>query len=97
MKGVVADLIVGAHVDDRLARGLKSAAMDVVVRGIPSITVTIRNRRCEMCGELLADSFCDRRPIALEARKPGAQCVLPSRTHFVAHRIVVTQIERASG
>ena len=95
MKGIVADFVVGAHVDDRLACGLKRAAMDIVVRGMPSITVTIRIRRCEMCGELLADGVGDRRPIALEARKPGAQRACACRRELAANRVIVLQIECA--
>src|SRR6185503_15449478 len=66
MKGIVADLVVGAHVDDRLARGLKGTLMDVAVRGMPSLPVAIRISRRQMCGELLANGIGNRRTIALE-------------------------------
>ena len=51
--------------------------------------------RSEVRGEFLPDRVGGRRPIVVEAREPGLQRAFARRTHFVADRVVVTQIERA--
>ena len=97
MKGIVADLVAGAHGENRLARRLEGAAVNVAVgesSGVAFFRIGVH--RSQMRDEFLPDRLGDRRSVVLEPRQPGAQGALARRTDFVADRVVVPQVERCA-
>src|SRR3954471_21676918 len=96
MEGGVADLVVGAHGNHLLPRGLKGTLVQFAVcwwRAVLSragFGLVIEMRR-----ELLAHEFGHGRLVAVEAGESRAQRPCAGDAHFVTHRIVVLQLERA--
>ncbi len=96
MKGVVADLVPGAHGKNFLARRLKRAAMNVGVGESSGFSLfEIGLRRSQVRDEFLPHRLGDRRSIVLKLRKPGAQGALTCGTHFTSDRVIVSQVEHA--
>src|SRR5438034_304321 len=96
MKGVIADLVIGAHGVNFLACRLEGPAVDVAVNrssGFPFCGIGVR--RSQMRDEFLPDRLGDRRSIVLELRKPSAQGAFTRRTDFMSDRVIVSKIERA--
>jgi len=61
MKGILPDLVVGTHDEDRLSGRFQSCAMQFAVYGARgSVEVGIRTFICQTCRELLPEEFGDR-------------------------------------
>jgi hypothetical protein len=71
MKGIVADLVVGTHSENRLARRLKGRTMDFGGRGVSCVT-SFPMPSCEAHCKSLPDCIRNRRSIMLERRESGA-------------------------
>ena len=96
MKGIVADLVVGTHGENRLPGRSEGFTKKLNVFGSPGIvSICIRSFVCQTCRQLLADKFCNRSSVTGEACKPRTQRALTRHTQFAADRVIVIQIERA--
>ena len=96
MKGIVPDLVVGAHGEDRLPGRFQSRAIQFAVCGLRGgVEVSIRTLVCQTCRELLPEEFGDRRCVSAEACKSGTQSTFTRRGQLTADGILVMQIERA--
>ena len=61
MKGIVPDLVVGTHDEDRLPGRFQSCAMHFAVYGAGGrVEINIRTFVCQMCPELLPQELGDR-------------------------------------
>ena len=88
MKGIVADLVAGAHGQNLLARRLEGAAVNIAVGdplGIGSFRIGIHGS--QMRGELPPHRLGHRRSVGLEAGQPGAQGAFTGGADFVMRRI----------
>ena len=93
---IVANFVVGAHVDNSLPRGFQGSPMEFAMCGLRGIAaVTVRLSMCQVCGELLPDGVRNRRLVVRKTRESRTQGALTRDPHFAADRIIVMQVERA--
>src|SRR5215470_10815826 len=72
MKRVVADFVVGAHRENRVARGAEGVSMYPCMAGVRGVTgLGIPIFGSKMCPELLPHRFGNRRFVIFEAGEPG--------------------------
>jgi hypothetical protein len=96
VKGIVADLVAGAHRQDRLARRLEGPAVNIAVGQPPGVAGVRRGVLGSQVGdELLPDRIGDRRSVVLDPGQPGAQRAFARGADFMADRVIVPQVEPA--
>jgi Dolichyl-phosphate-mannose-protein mannosyltransferase len=94
MERIVADLVVGTHVENSLSSRFERATMQFAMCGAHRICLSIHSGVCQMRRELLPDGVRDRR-IIIQARDCGLERSFTRRTHLASDGILVMQIERA--
>ena len=96
MKGIVADLIGGAHGENRLPRRVERAAANFAVRGSRRyLGIITRLFMAQMDHELLPDRVGHQRFVSLKAGEPGSQRAFTRRPQLAADGIVIAEIQNA--
>jgi hypothetical protein len=96
MKSIVSDLVVGTHVEHRVACRLDGRAVNLGAGGtLAAPWCRIRVRGSEMRRELLPECIGHCRLVNRKARQSSMQGAFARGRELAANRIVVVQVERA--